>query len=316
MSIEQENLIPVTGDYLPGQRFIMVDGTLVPVGFGTPYIPGSTVIKPSAVGVYYKCASVDTANSKWAGYKATQLDDGTWRFAEKVTRELSFTEIKPEKDSIYSYDALVKVKLWNGSLIPEEGLIFHASLSAEASTAETGQTLVTTGNITYETFGNIPCAYFDGGSYIYSTVSDIPVGASSRTMSLWLRSDYVMKSYFMAYGSTSSNRYFSLLIGDSYYLLGFVAWSNDHELDTEYDLTQWVNYTATYDGSNLKLYVNGTLSKTISMSLDTGTSDLYIGSRTGGEEAFNGYLAGCRIYNRVLTDDEILALSQEFTPTV
>lgn len=116
MPIKQENLITLTGDYIPGQRFVMIDGTLVPVGFGTPYIPGSTVIKPSATGVYYKCASVDTDSSKWTGYKATQLDDGTWSFAEEVTTDLSFTEITPEVDSIYSYDALVRVKLWTGSI--------------------------------------------------------------------------------------------------------------------------------------------------------------------------------------------------------
>lgn len=120
MSIEQENLIPITGDYLPGQRFIMVGETLVPVGFGTPYIPGSTIVTPSDKGVYYKCASVDTANSKWTGYKATQLDDGTWAFAEEITTDLTFTEITPEKDSIYSYDALVKVKLWTGAVVITE----------------------------------------------------------------------------------------------------------------------------------------------------------------------------------------------------
>ena len=313
MSIKEENLIPYDGEIKAGQRLTKIGDTFVPVGIGSNRVPGTTIIKDIGKGIYYKCASV--GNTTWSGNKAIQNEDGTWWFEDVVTSGLSFTEIKPEKGKVYSFDALVEVKLWDGSLFPTDGLIFHAPLSTESNMAETGQQLNTAGNVVYDTVGNIPCAYFDGGSYLYSAVSDIPVGTSNRTISLWLRANYVTKSYFMAYGIESGSQYFSLCIGDSYYLLGFVAWGNDHELDTEYDLTQWVNYTATYDGSNLKLYVNGTLSKTISISLDTGTSDLYIGGRTGGQELFNGYLAGCRIYDRVLTDEEILQLSQEFTPT-
>ena len=57
---------------------------------------------------FYKCASVDTSNSEWSGYRAT-LNDGIYSFASTVTSGLSFTTITPVVNAIYTEDALCKV---------------------------------------------------------------------------------------------------------------------------------------------------------------------------------------------------------------
>lgn len=121
MSIKQENLIPLSGDFLPGQRLTKIGGTFVPVGFGADKVPGTTVVKDIGKGLYYKCTSV--GNTTWSGNKAFQNDDGTWGFEDAVTSGLTFTEITPEKGKVYSFDALVEVKLWTGIDITENATV-------------------------------------------------------------------------------------------------------------------------------------------------------------------------------------------------
>ena len=78
-------------------------------------------------------------------------------------------------------------------------------------------------------------------------------------------------------------------------------------------VSKWVYITLSYDGSNLKLYIDGSL---VSINPATGTLDaagnslsanLVIGSYnlpTGGDY-YNGNLANVSIWNRALTSDEI-----------
>lgn len=80
----------------------------------------------------------------------------------------------------------------------------------------------------------------------------------------------------------------------------------------------WSHLAATYDGTTLKLYVNGAFTALINdgaCGLNTGTgnivndtSSLRIGSRNGSSSFFNGLIDESRVYNRALSDSEIAAL--------
>jgi hypothetical protein len=74
---------------------------------------------------------------------------------------------------------------------------------------------------------------------------------------------------------------------------------------------QFYHLAATYDGSTLKLYLDGNLlaSRTLDISGITGTGDLYIGAPgdLSGNEYLYGVLDDLRIYSHVLTDQQILA---------
>jgi glucose/arabinose dehydrogenase/PKD repeat protein len=69
----------------------------------------------------------------------------------------------------------------------------------------------------------------------------------------------------------------------------------------------WTHLAATYDGSALRLYVNGTLvtTLTVSGSLAATTNPLRIGGNSIWGEYFNGLIDDVRIYNRALTAAEI-----------
>jgi hypothetical protein len=73
----------------------------------------------------------------------------------------------------------------------------------------------------------------------------------------------------------------------------------------------WFHVLGTFDGSSLKIYVNGNLEGTIPFSgtINDVTSDVSIGnSYAGSSEYFNGIVDEVRIYNRALSEEEIKEL--------
>lgn len=73
-------------------------------------------------------------------------------------------------------------------------------------------------------------------------------------------------------------------------------------------VNKWVSITVTRDNTKRKLYIDGIFySETTAVGPDTsGTADVYIGSDKGTSYFYNGKMRSVRIYNRALTDSEIL----------
>ena len=70
---------------------------------------------------------------------------------------------------------------------------------------------------------------------------------------------------------------------------------------------EWVFVTGTYDGSTMRLYINGSenISTSVSLTINT-SSDSTIGKQNYSDaEWFNGNLANVAIWNRALSSDEI-----------
>lgn len=76
---------------------------------------------------------------------------------------------------------------------------------------------------------------------------------------------------------------------------------------TKLTVGQWAHVAVTYDGSNVKIYINGTLEGTLaaSGSIDVCTGPLQIGNTTVWGEEFNGSIDEARVYDRALSAAEI-----------
>jgi hypothetical protein len=72
-------------------------------------------------------------------------------------------------------------------------------------------------------------------------------------------------------------------------------------------LNTWSHLGGTYDGANLRLYVNGALASTTAVTgaMPATTNALRIGGNTVWGEYFNGLIDDVRVYNRALTIAEI-----------
>ena len=74
-------------------------------------------------------------------------------------------------------------------------------------------------------------------------------------------------------------------------------------------LNQWYHLAMTYDGQQLKFYVNGQLrnSKAVTGLLYVNSRDLSIGSDDGAQKFFNGSIDECKFFGRALDPTEIQA---------
>ncbi len=93
----------------------------------------------------------------------------------------------------------------------------------------------------------------------------------------------------------------------------FQIWNSTNTVvnsSTSISINNWYHIVAKYDGTQLKIYVNGTLKGTTNSTLGIGTPssyDLRIGSMGLSHiYEFQGYIDVSKIYNRALSDTEIL----------
>ena len=81
-------------------------------------------------------------------------------------------------------------------------------------------------------------------------------------------------------------------------------------------LNVWYNFVITCDKSIAKTYLNGVLKASASTNTcPASNTNVNIGRWINSSTYTTKYMTACRIYDRILTDEEIIALDSEFTPT-
>jgi len=76
-------------------------------------------------------------------------------------------------------------------------------------------------------------------------------------------------------------------------------------------MEEWYHVAVTYDGTNQKIYVNGSLDNTEASAITPATTNvpLYIGRTLGlAPDNSDGFIDEVRIYNRALTPSEVEGL--------
>lgn len=280
-------------------------------------------IKVGEATEYYKCASVDSVNKTWTGYLAVCDADGVYTFEETTTTGLTYgTAYTPKQDGIYNADSTVQVsRLWDGSLVPTDGLVFHASFVSDITAADTGQGFTeVSGNPELTVDSGIPCCRLQNSSKLAGNDNSIrfPVGREARSLSVWLKtSNTSQEGYVFSYGTASPSQYFGLDVYDG--IIHFAASSNNNSVQYPLTADTWIHIVGVYEYDILRMYANGGFcgAEAFPSQLDTVFTGYSIsGQYDSSDYCFDGLVAGCRIYNRALSAEEVAMLYSEFTPTV
>jgi len=155
---------------------------------------------------------------------------------------------------------------------------------------------------------------FDGSSN-YVKVEDDPELAIklNATYCLWFKPSVAINAANNNYRMLSKNNdYFFLFNYEQLGQLGFLVKDPGgtnhvvHSNTDEWNEGEWYHATGTFDGKEIKIYINGEFENTMTYSGEAGTSGMALWV---GADDLPNYYAGAiddlRIYKRVLTDAEI-----------
>lgn len=157
--------------------------------------------------------------------------------------------------------------------------------------------------LTLDRFGNANSAYhFNSIDNQIELPTAVVSGGAAVTASWWVNVNditgfnYVLDGGAIQIGSNEGFMYFNI--------------NGDTETATTLEPNQWIHYAGTYDGTTIKIYKNGVFEQQTSYSTAMGVyySPSHIGSLNGTDRFMDGAIDDIKVYNYILTDEEILAL--------
>lgn len=164
--------------------------------------------------------------------------------------------------------------------------------------------------LTSDRFGqNNSAYYFDGSTYLQCAVpGGFPLGNAPRSISGWLyRESESIDQGILQYGTASNTRMCGLILSlNSPDRLYFYGHNQDHASNSVLPMNSWTHFVMTYNGTTVELFLNGNPDGSRSRSLGTVMSGegFTIGVRPWAYY-WTGKLDDIRVYNRVLTQQEI-----------
>lgn len=172
------------------------------------------------------------------------------------------------------------------------------------------------GNVKFaiDRFGKVNSAINVDNSSIEATILNLPLGNSSRTISVWVKyNDLANTNYIWGYGSFYSARYFGLFqqkAKDSTSDLNLVGYGMDNDVAVATTVlpNTWYHYVVTYDGLTSKIYRNGVLIKS-SVSTRKLTSGIVFSiGKMGTLVSIDADIDDLKIYDIALVENEVKAL--------
>lgn len=148
----------------------------------------------------------------------------------------------------------------------------------------------------------------------------LPSGNAPRSVCAWVRPTVLPTAGGFAiaamYGSpmTSQGNYIGFYHNGATITAIYSAWGDHVTANYAAQTGVWTHLCGTYDGTTASLYVNGGLLTSTAKNWNTvpvtANGGIYIGQGdNSGSYPFNGAVDDVRIYNRVLAESEIIALS-------
>ena len=174
--------------------------------------------------------------------------------------------------------------------------------------------------------------FFDGqDDFVLLNNLTLPQGDDQRTTSAWFNRASLLTAAsnnfgtLVNYGPASSNERWFMLVRENYLQIG--AHNNDicplcncpgcegSEIEENWEeigVQEWYHAVATFDGTVLRGFINGQLIYSSIKSLETAPSTSFrIGYSVSGHnsgEPFHGSLQDVGVWDRALTDEEVIQL--------
>ena len=219
------------------------------------------------------------------------------------------------------------------SYVPTNGLVgwwpFNGNANDESGNGNNGT--VNGATLTSDRFGNSNAAFdFDGlSNYIECVSNSILQFSNSYSISLWFKSNNFNNGqygYTLLSKIASTGWYggYEIMIGENNSIGGVNHTGNiNGNFQLPYsgmNIGSWYSVVVTYDGNQLKLFVDGILVNTLNRpgSIQTGNDPLRFGRRGGGgiyDQWYDGKLDDIGIWNRALTQQEVSNLYTTSTPS-
>jgi hypothetical protein len=145
----------------------------------------------------------------------------------------------------------------------------------------------------------------NGSAALLSVRTGFPFGSSPGSISGWGKTDTLSGVHWIfAYGNPSNGlARFVGIVNNTYYFGGY----NDDITAPGVAVDTWFNICGTYDGTNARLYINGSLvTGPTAKSWNTFDSYANVGAQAGGGDYWDGSVAQALVYSTALTDGEVL----------
>lgn len=154
------------------------------------------------------------------------------------------------------------------------------------------------------------CITFSGTNYIdcgNSTSFDL----NKMTISAWIKANNITGDRCIVGKQTAYLLRFSTAYpGKLQFITYDGSWHLSNPTTNRVDDNKWHNVVSTYDGSQLKIYVDGALAGApvaYTSTISVNTNNLFIGTRTTAGERFLGSIDEVLIYNKEITASQIKA---------
>ena len=165
-------------------------------------------------------------------------------------------------------------------------------------------------SFTTDRYGNSNGAININGSGTTATITGLPYGSNSRTISVWVKSNVLNANfnYVFHYGNSANGNGFLFKPTQSVFFAGS---GGNNVVTTSYSNATWCHYVCTYDGAISKIYKDGVLISTAAGTWNTtNNSNIFkLGlTEDGSVGYFNGAIDDLKIYNYTLSQAEVTSL--------
>ena len=177
-----------------------------------------------------------------------------------------------------------------------ENVLTDSSTSGKTLTKAAGTTTYTTS--AEEGSGLV----LDGSTYYTASDATLPTGTNPVSVSGWVNfGSFASQPMYFGYGVGGAHTAFDLFLTNA----GIVAFYDGTTVTSistsALSLNTWYYLTVTYDGTNARVYINGSLDKTTAITVNTslaGATGVTVGAITGGgANKMTGKLDELRIYS-------------------